>query len=115
MAVRRILDGGWWWVRPVARVVVPIALVLLSFELMGSLYLQWVATLGPAGQSPADKSWHDVTSIGVWACWILAPVSIYVLRPRAMKAGCCPHCGYDRTGLPGVQCAVCPECGAPPS
>jgi simple sugar transport system permease protein len=34
------------------------------------------------------------------------------LRPRGLRAGHCPECGYDIRGLPPAGSAKCPECGA---
>ncbi len=52
--------------------------------------------------------------------WMLIPLTAVPLLVRIFlhlragdrfKAGHCPSCGYDLTGLPG---AACPECGSEP-
>jgi hypothetical protein len=38
-----------------------------------------------------------------------------VRRRRAVRAGSCPSCGYDRRGLVGGADVKCPECGTVPT
>ena len=35
----------------------------------------------------------------------------YWTRPRRLKRGHCPHCGYDLNALPLEVSLKCPECG----
>ncbi|MBX3359203.1 MAG: hypothetical protein KF745_12340 [Phycisphaeraceae bacterium] len=54
---------------------------------------------------------------GVGPLWLIAlagAVGAVLCRRQALRLerrGCCPRCGYPRTGLPTT--AACPECGAP--
>ena len=38
-------------------------------------------------------------------------VNEYWTRPRRLKRGLCPHCGYDLNSLPLEVSLKCPECG----
>jgi hypothetical protein len=67
----------------------------------------WFRQLGSLGWACGSRPWVVRTvlgapfALGLWAAWRM--------RPR-WRAGSCPRCGYDRTGL-GLS-AKCPECGA---
>lgn len=67
----------------------------------------------------------SVWTLPIWPIWpglivntlAAIPLSLGVLwlaaalltRVRARRPGCCPHCGYSRTGI--APTVVCPECG----
>jgi hypothetical protein len=38
-------------------------------------------------------------------------INEYWTRPRRLKRGLCPHCGYDLSSLPLEITLKCPECG----
>jgi hypothetical protein len=44
------------------------------------------------------------------ACFLLAPMALLIVPPRAIRSRECRRCGYNLTGLLEPRC---PECGEP--
>lgn len=89
----------------------------------------WPKSFLTVAERPAlPRQWlphvaHSKRAVGVtvplWMPWLVAlGFSVWFYRDHQRQKqrrllGCCPACGYDRSGL--ADSAPCPECGAAPT